>query len=704
VRGRLLLWARHPGAHARDRRGPRRPLSPPSTAHSTAALGLAILLAAGGCSPGETVHPRYGTEDGQWRSYGGDPGSSKYSPLDQIDGQNFGDLRIAWTWTSAAVRWRLRIAAELKTKQSLPYRVTEDVVLSDFQTTPIMVDGWLYGATNIGQVFALDAATGEERWVHDPRSYLASQGFLEFHFAKHRGVTYWRSAEDPDDERIFIPTIDAFLLALDAKTGEPVESFGDDGRVDLMEGLRGPPGRRLKHVFQSSPAALYRDTLIVGNSINDRPTEMRSIPGDVRAYDARTGEHRWTFHVVPAEGELGTDTWENESWRYSGAANAWGPISVDPERGLVYLATSTPTNDFYGGHRLGQNLFAETLLCLDAESGRRVWHFQLVHHGLWDYDPGAAPTLFDVEHEGRVVPAVAQVTKQSMAFVFDRVTGEPLWPIEERPVPASDVPGERASPTQPFPTKPPPYDRQGTFEEDLIDFTPELRAEALEVFRAYRTGPVFTPPSLEGTLSLPAPTGGSNWQGAAVDLETGVLYVPSLTMPTVLSVKPSDPATSDFRYETHESRVVWFPESAPRKEGLPLFKPPYSRISALDMRDGTLLWQVANGDGPRRHPRLAPLDLPPLGAGVRACALVTRTLVVAGEGSELFIDERGEPILRGFDKGTGAELGRVRLPSKTRGCPMTYLVDGVQYIAVTVADDDTSPKLVALSLPQELRR
>ncbi len=596
---------------------------------------------------------------------------------------------------------RDRIIALKEAGRPIPFRITPSVVLSDFQNTPLMVDGVLYGVTNIGQVFALDATTGAERWVYDPESYRAARGFLEFHFAKHRGVTYWRSRDDPDDERIFLPSIDAFLIALDAKTGKPVESFGEAGRVDLMAGLRGPPGRRLKDVFQSSPAALYGDTLIVGNTINDRPPRRAGIPGDLRAYDARTGALRWTFHTIPAEGEAGTETWEGETWREAGAANVWGPMSVDPERGLLYAPTSTPTNDFYGGHRKGDDLFAETLLCLDAETGERVWHFQITHHGLWDYDLAAPPVLFDLQHEGRTIPAVVQVTKQSMAFVFDRVTGEPVWPIEERPVPASDVPGERASATQPFPTKPPPYDRQGTFEEDLIDFTPELRADALEVFRRYRTGPIYTPPSLEGTLTLPGPSGGSNWQGAGVDPRTGVVYVPSLTLPTVLSVKKSDPAESDFRYQTDQSRGVWFPENASRAAGLPLFKPPYSRINALDMRDGSILWQVANGDGPRHHPRLEALHLPPLGAGVRSCVLVTKTLVIAGEGAELFIDEWGEPLLRAFDKQTGAELGRVRLPAKTRGCPMTYLQDGVQYLVVAVADNDSDPMLVALSLPEK---
>jgi quinoprotein glucose dehydrogenase len=549
-----------------------------------------------------------------------------------------------------------------------------------------MVDGVLYGTTNIGQVFAIDAATGAELWVYDPRSYLASQGFLQFHFAKHRGVSFWRSARDPDDQRIIVPTIDAWLLALDAKTGQPVASFGGDGRVDLLTGLRGPKARRIKDVFQSSPAAVLGDTVIVGQSINDRPQTKRHIPGDIRGYDARSGDLKWTFHTIPAEGELGTDSWEDDAWRYTGAANAWGPMSVDAERGTVFVATSTPTNDLYGGHRKGNGLFAETLLCLDAETGRRIWHYQLIHHGLWDYDPGAPPVLLDVQRDGAAIPAVAQVTKQGFTFVFDRRTGEPLFPIEEHPVPASDVPGEQASPTQPFPTKPPPFDRQGISEDDLIAFTPELRDRAVEIFRRYRTGPVFTPPSLGGTLSLPGPTGGANWQGAGADIETGVLYVPSVTMPTVLSVKASDPS------------VFVDPN-----ERLPLVKPPYSRITALDLVDGTRLWQVPNGNGPRGHSKLAHLDLPPLGAGARACLLVTKTLVVAGEGSELWIPEFGEPILRAFDKQTGQVVGSLPLPAKTRGCPMTYEQDGVQYIAVAVADDGVDPQIVALALPGAAR-
>ena len=641
-----------------------------------------------------------GTEGGQWRSWGGDPGNSRYAPLDQIHAGNFGELEIAWSWTSTAAGWRDRVVKAKREGKLLRFRVHESVVIADFQTTPLMVDGVLYGSTSIGEAFALDAKTGRPLWVHDPRSYRASSGFLDFHFPKHRGVSFWQSATNPKDRRIFLPTMDAWLLALDARTGKPVPGFGKEGRVDLMKGLRGPEDmRRLGDVFHSSPAAVFEDVVIVGNSIKDRPKTTEGIAGDLRAYDARTGELLWTFHTVPVEGDPATDSWEGDSWRQAGAANVWGPITVDPERGLVYAMTSTPTNDFYGGHRLGDNLYAETLLCLDARTGERVWHFQLVHHGLWDYDPGAAPILMEIDRDGERIPAVVQLTKQSMAFSFHRETGEPVWPIEERAVPASDVPGERAAPTQPFPTKPPPYDRQGTREEDLVDFTPELREEALAVFRQYRTGPMYTPPSLQGTLALPGPNGGANWKGGAADLESGVVFVPSITMATVLSVKESDPEKTDFRFETDRSEVVWLPPGAPPAESLPLFKPPYSRVTALDMGAGEIAWQVPNGDGPRDHPRIAHLDLPPLGAGVRACVLATRSLVVGGEGAELFVDEWGAPVLRAWDKATGEVVGTVRLPAKTRGCPMTYLQDGVQYIAVAVADEGGDPMLVALALP-----
>lgn len=654
---------------------------------------MTLALALAGCSSEAPL----GTEGGQWRSYAGDPQSTKYSALDQIDAGNASELGIAWRWESAAAAFK-RDVLDYAAKGRVPWMVSDRITIADFQGTPLMIDGALYGITSVGQVFSLDAATGEQRWLFDPESYRSATGFFDFLFPKHRGVAYWR---DGDDARIVVATMDAYLMALDTRTGKPISSFGLAGRVDLLKGLRNLKNiRRLNDYFQTSPPAIYRDLVILGGTVTDRPKGPRSIPGDIRAYDARTGDLVWTFHTVPARGEPGTETWEKGSWRHSGGANAWGPMTVDPELGRVYVTTSTPTNDFYGGHRLGDNLYAETLLCLDAQTGERLWHFQLVRHGLWDYDPGAAANLVDITVDGRTIQAVAQVTKQAFAFVFDRVTGEPVWPIEDRPVPRSDIPGERAAATQPFPTKPPPYDRQGTFEEDLIDLTPELRAEALEVFRRFRTGPLFTPPTVDGSLILPGPPGGSNWRGAGVDPETGTLFVTSITQASVISAMPSDPDKSGFRYETDLSNPQFAPGGNYTPDSLPLFKPPFSRITAIDLNRGEIAWQVPNGNGPRDHPRLRHLDLPPLGSGAPTCVLVTKSLLFAGGGAELWIPTLGEPIFRAYDKATGAVVGEIELPAKVRGCPMTYLQDGIQYIVLPIADDDHDPELIALALPR----
>lgn len=659
------------------------------------ALAGGLLLGALACGGGEPAVIHTGVEGGQWRAYGGDPGGTKYSPLDQIDASNVADLEIAWEWEPPDVQWREDVIAALAAG-TYPYKIASAVSISDFQDTPLMVDGVLYGVTPAGMIFAVDAGSGEERWVYDPQSYASSSSVWGFLFPKHRGVTYWT---DGRRGRIFIPTIDAWLIALDARTGKPVESFGEHGRVDLIEGLRHPRVERLEDWFNSSPAGLYRDTLIVGGSINDRPKERKGIPGDIRAYDVRTGALKWTFHTVPAEGETGSETWEEDSWRMGGAANAWGPFSVDVELGRVYIQTSTPTNDMYGGHRPGNNLFAETLLCLDAETGERIWHYQLIHHGLWDYDVAAPPVLVDISVDGKRIPAVAQATKQGFVFVFDRVTGEPVWPIEEQPVPASDVPGERAAATQPFPTRPPPFERQGVSEEDLIDFTPELHAMALEIFHKYRSGPLFSPPSLEGTMILPGPPGGTNWQGAGVDPESGVMFVPSMTQVGLVSVQKGHLAVADFRYVTGRSDPLYVPGERWSPDGLPLIKPPYSRITAIDLNRGEILWQVPNGDGPRDNPHLAGLDLPPLGGGGAAGVVVTRSLLFAGEGAALFLPNLGEPKLRAFDKRTGEVLAVIDLPAKVRGVPMTYMYKGKQYVVAALGDTPYQPRLVALALP-----
>jgi quinoprotein glucose dehydrogenase len=663
-----------------------------------AGLVPAVAAALLACSPAEqdaasTAQPG----DWAWTAYAADAASTKYAPLDQIDAANFGQLEIAWRYVSPDVRWQKALKQRRASGAKLPFNINANRALWEFQATPVMAGGVLYGSTSVGIAFAVDAATGEERWVYDPQSYAKARHPLEFALTKHRGVAHWGRGQGA---RVFMLTIDAWLIALAAETGRLDPDFGEGGRVDLMEGLRGPRTSRVSGYFQSSPPAVHRDVLIVGSSIGDMPRSMRDVPGDIRGYDARSGALLWTFHVVPAEGEPGTETWGDESWRYSGGANAWGPMSVDSERGLVYIPTSTPTNDLYGGHRPGDNLYAETLLCLDAQTGKRVWHQQITHHGLWDYDLAAPPNLVSVEHGDRRIDAVAQVTKSGFTFVFDRETGEPLWPIEERPVPASDVPGEVASATQPHPTRPPSFELQGAFESDLIDFTPELRAEALAAFRRFRSGPLYTPPSLgPGTLVVPGPEGGANWRGAGVDPETGVLYVPSITRPTAMSVVQSK--ESDMKYTTGDSLPQFvFAGPKPGPLDVPLFKPPFSRITAIDLNQGEILWQVANGEGPRNHPRLAHLDLPRLGSGAATCVLVTKTLVIAGDGADLWFDHLGEPVLWAYDKQTGDVVGRLDLPGKVRGCPATYQYAGQQLIVLPSAPDKGNPELIALALPR----
>jgi quinoprotein glucose dehydrogenase len=481
--------------------------------------------------------------------------------------------------------------------------------------------------------------------------------------------------------------------------------------VNLTEGL----GPDLTYTWSGAPLVI-RDVVVLGMSNGDTFANKEAARGDVRAYDVRTGELRWTFHVVPQEGEFGTDTWEDESWKYSGHAPVWALFSADEELGYIYMPVTSATNDMYGGHRLGDNLFSQSIVCVDAETGERIWHYQLTHHGLWDYDPPAAPMLMDIEVDGEPIKAVTQLTKQSFAYVFNRVTGEPVWPIVERPVPQSTVPGERTSPTQPFPTKPPPYDRQGATEDNLIDFTPELRAEALEIVKRYTIGPLYTPPSVRedgpdgnlGTIQLPGSGGGANWQGGAFDPETNILYVPSATAPFVADIEPGDSDFTNLRYV--KGMRIWMYGPS----GLPLFKPPYGRITAIDMNAGEIVWQVANGEGPRDHPEIADLNLPRLGYPGHAAALVTRTLLFAGEGSTAMLVAGGrippqmpidtapnyaEPWFRAYDKASGEIVAELELPAGTTGAPMTYMHDGKQFIVVAVGGQDEPPEWVGLSLP-----
>ncbi|MDG2304668.1 MAG: PQQ-binding-like beta-propeller repeat protein [Candidatus Binatia bacterium] len=645
-------------------------------------------------TPGETPRAKYGVQNGQWRSWAGDPESSRYSPLDQINAANFAGLEPAWEWTSPDVRWRAEGAKNRPKRGS--FNPARSARILGFQATPLMVDGRLYGSTAIGQVFALDAGTGEEIWVHDPQSYRSAKSPMNFIFPKHRGLSYWKHG---DDERIFMPTIDAYLLALDAKTGRPVESFGSGGRVDLLESLRRTGLHRGTDYFQSSPAAVVDDTVVVGGSVTDRPKTLPGLPGDIRGFDALSGRLKWVFHVVPEADEVGHETWENGSWKDGGGSNAWGAMSVDPALGYVYVATSSPTNDHYGGHRPGDNLFSDTLLCLDGENGERIWHQQLIRHDLWDYDLAAAPNLVDLQVDGRHVEAVALATKQGFTFVFDRKTGEPLWPIEDREVPRSHVPGEPAAATQRFPTKPPAFELQGSFEKDLMDFTPALRAKALDVFRRFRTGPLFTPPSRKGTLVVPGPPGGTSWQGAGFDPETRTLYVPSITHGQVVRIQKGKAAETTFDFATESVSTPWATGPGWTAGSLPLFKPPYSRITAVDLDRGETRWQVPNGNGPRNHPLLAHLDLPRLGSGAHACVLVTSKLLLSVDRAWSWMPSLGEPFLRAYDKSSGALLGEVELPATARGCPLTYLHDGKQYVVMSTGSDERDPSLLALTLP-----
>jgi glucose dehydrogenase len=447
--------------------------------------------------------------------------------------------------------------------------------------------------------------------------------------------------------------------------------------------------RRLYSV--TSPPIIVGDVVIVGSSIQDWPLRKDMPPGDVRGFDVRTGRHLWTFHTVPRDGDAGTETWEHESWRETGAANVWSVMSADEDLGDVYLPVSTPANDYYDGHRHGNNLFAESLVCLDARSGKRVWHVQMVHHGLWDYDLPAAPNLVDITVNGRRIKAVAQVTKHGFAFVFDRVTGQPVWPMEERVVPPSRVAGEKAAPAQPFPTRPLPFDRQGLTIDDVIDFTPELRQEALTILDRYDYGPLFMPPSERGTVTFTGVAGGANWAGAAFDPERGWLYVPSMTLPMVIRLFPPRAGTSPDRYAGTFTLLRG-------PGGLPITKPPYGRITAIDLNTGEHVWMVPLGEGPRADPMLASLNLPRLGWNRFSFVLATRTLLFASQAGRLvsvraaqdrpdvriYTFATDEPKLRAFDKATGELLAEIDLPANTHGSPMTYSAAGKQFIVIPV--------------------
>jgi quinoprotein glucose dehydrogenase len=642
-----------------------------SRRHSFVVLGLLALGTAAASTQ------RGSTTTGEWRHYSGDNGATKYSPLAQIDRTTVSRLAVAWRRPHLDASYRA-IDPEVRT-------------VNLFRSTPIMVRGVLFASNAVGLAEAFDPSTGKTIWVQRP-------GPGGMGGSSNRGVAYW---ENGTDGRI-ITYQNRYLFALHAKTGAPVASFGDGGVVDLARDL----GPRTKVYRWNSPPLVVGDVIVMGSAMvdQDSASKQEGEPGDVRAYDVRTGKLRWTFHVVPREDDAAAvATWEEGSWRYTGAGNVWAPMSADDELGYVYLPTTSVTNDMFGGHRLGSNLYSTSIVCVEAATGRRVWHYQTVHHDLFDYDNPAAPILADITVDGRRIKAVAQITKQSFAYVLDRVTGKPVWPIEERPVPASTVPREQASPTQPFPTKPPAFDRQGITEDDLIDFTPELKAEALAIFKRYRSGPVFTPPSVVdpspggtlGTIELPGSVGGADWTGAAFDPETGVLYVPSMTNPFVANLIPGEPGETDLAFRASNRALLQGPR------GLPLVKPPYGRVTALDLNQGTTKWMTAHGDGPRNHPLLRPLNLPPLGQAVRAGPLATKTLLFVTEGDQINVrtpPSGGGRKVRAFDKATGAVVWEMELEAGATGTPMTYLHNGRQFIVFAIGSTEHAGEFVALAL------
>jgi len=623
-----------------------------------AALALTTLIAA---TPAEV----------DWPYYGGDQGGMKYSVLTDINRSTVKHLVPAWQWSPS--------------EKNLPQFGTKP---GTFQNTPLMIDNVLYVSTPYNRVVALNAETGAELWSFDPKAYEDGQppngtGYV------HRGVAAWRDAKNGNKLRIFMNSRYR-LICLDAVTGKPVDSFGDHGIIDLSHGLVWEINK--KHYTNTSPPLVYKDLVILGNGVGDRLVYKNDPPGDVRAFDARTGKNVWTFHTIPQKGEFGNDTWQNDSWKYTGHTNVWAPMTVDVERGLVYLPVTTPSNDFYGAHRLGANLFAEALVCLDANTGERKWHFQIIHHGLWDYDNPSPPNLVTIREGGRTIDAVVQLTKQGFAYVFDRVTGKPVWPIEERSVPRSDIPGEQSWPTQPFPTKPPAFTEQGATLDDAFDLTPELKSAAQKEMQKYRLGPLFTPPSSQGTLQRPGIIGGANWGGGAFDPDSGILYVKSSNQAHIARVGKPDPKSPHADEVDADYTRVGDP-NAEFMNGIPLTKPPYGHLTAIDLNKGEIKWHVPFGDTPsiRKNAALKGVKLPAqLGVAGAPGSIVTK-------GGLVFVGG-GDDAIHAVDADTGADVWHAPLPRRTAATPMTYRArNGKQYVVIaTGAGEDAA--LVAFAL------
>jgi len=649
--------------------------------------------AAGPQGPPYTAHAQ-GPNDtsGEWRTYGADLSSTRYRPFDQINKDNFNNLEVAWRFKTDNLGPRPEF---------------------NFQGTPLMVGGWLYATAGTRRaVVALDAATGEMKWMHSEEE--GKRGESAPRQLSGRGLAYW---SDGRSSRIVYVTPGYRMVALDAKTGAPITSFGKNGIVDLkadddqdMDPVTGDIG------LHATPV-IAKDVIIVGaaHTEGSRPISRRNEKGFVRGFDVRTGKRLWIFHTIPEPGEFGSDTWEQDSESYTGNAGVWAQISVDEELNTVFLPVEMPTGDYYGGHRPGAGLFGESLVAVDLKTGKRKWHYQFIHHGIWDWDLPCAPIIADLTIDGRMRKIVAQPTKQGWLYVFDRVTGEPVWPIEERAVEQSKVPMEKSWPTQRFVTKPPAYERQGVSLDDLIDFTPDLKAEAVKLASRFKIGPIFTPPVVStwpgplATLMLPDATGGANWQGGSYDPETGTFYIFTNTNVAPLGlvpgterpVKPSDMAY--VRGQAVDPANPKAPAVPTTVQGLPLIKPPYGRITAIDLHKGELLWQVAHGETPdnvKNHPLLKGLNIPRTGRPGRIGTLVTKSLLIAGEGGVFTLaDGRRGAMLRAYDKRSGQDAGAVYMPAPQTGSPMTYMLNGRQYIVVAISNANFPGELIAFRLP-----
>jgi len=655
-------------------------------------LGTVAAICLLSCTP--TVSGQSGAKNGEWRTYGGDLGNTHYSPLDQINADNFSKLQVAWRFKTDNLGPRPEL---------------------NFEGTPLMVGGVIYSTAGTRRaVVALDAATGELLWVHG--EHEGARGTAAPRQLSGRGLAYWT---DGREERILYVTPGYRLVALDAKTGNLVPSFGNAGLVDLKLDDDQEIDLVTGEVGLHAAPVVANDVVIVGAA--HRPggvvKSKTNVKGFVRGFDVRTGKRLWIFHTIPQSTEFGYDTWEKDSASYTGNAGVWGQISVDEQLGMAYIPVELPTGDYYGGHRPGNGLFGETVLAVDLKTGQRKWHYQLVHHGIWDMDIPCAPMLVDITVNGRPIRALAQPTKQAFLYVFDRVTGQPVWPIEEKPVEQTTVPGEKTSPTQPFPSKPPAYDLQGFSTDDVVAFTPELKAEALKVVSKYKLGPVFTPPVVskpEGpyaTLALGTAGGGTNWAGGSYDPETHIAYLPSQRTISSLGLIPGDPSRTDMMFMQGSAAVRGGGGGGGAEgggpgltiQGLPLVKPPYGSISAIDLDKGQILWQIANGDTPdniRTNPALKGLDIPRTGRAGVFGVLVTKTLVICGERSA----GKSPVMLRGYDKATGKEVGAVPMPAGQTGTPMTYTLNGRQYIVVAIAGPGFPGELIAFRVPDEERK